>query len=155
MSVNKVVILTTILFGLSYLDVSATDLEPDYKLEPENRNSVLTGKKIYTSQCAACHGVQLEGQPNWRQRKPNGKLPAPPHNASGHTWHHPTAMLFAMTKYGPGALIQNPAYKTDMPAYNNVLSDEEILAVLSYIKSQWPIEVRERHDRIDERYNQN
>ncbi|MCK0071120.1 c-type cytochrome [Kordiimonas laminariae] len=155
MSVNKVVILTTILFGLSYLDVSATDLEPDYKLEPENRNSVLIGKKIYTSQCAACHGVQLEGQPNWRQRKPNGKLPAPPHNASGHTWHHPTAMLFAMTKYGPGALIQNPAYKTDMPAYNNVLSDEEILAVLSYIKSQWPIEVRERHDRIDERYNQN
>ncbi|UTW59477.1 cytochrome c [Kordiimonas sp. SCSIO 12603] len=155
MSVNKVVILTTILFGLSYLDVSATDLEPDYKLGPENRNSVLTGKKIYTSQCAACHGVQLEGQPNWRQRKPNGKLPAPPHNASGHTWHHPTAMLFAMTKYGPGALIQNPAYKTDMPAYNNVLSDEEILAVLSYIKSQWPIEVRERHDRIDERYNQN
>ena len=55
------------------------------------------GAQLYAQHCASCHGSQLEGQPNWRERLPNGRLPAPPHDDSGHTWHHPDHVLFAIT----------------------------------------------------------
>src|SRR5690606_16443464 len=61
---------------------------------------VMLGKTVYTNHCAACHGVNLEGQANWRERMANGRLPAPPHDKTGHTWHHPDAMLIDMIKNG-------------------------------------------------------
>ena len=99
------------------------------------------GEALYARECAACHGADLEGQPNWRQRLPSGRLPAPPHDASGHTWHHPDDMLFVITKHGPGALVAD--YESDMPGFADVLSDDEIWAVLAYIKSTWPERERE------------
>jgi mono/diheme cytochrome c family protein len=104
---------------------------------------IAMGKSIYASQCAACHGANLEGQENWRQRKPNGRLPAPPHDASGHTWHHDDETLFNLTKYGLSALVGRPV-ETDMPAYDGVLTDMQIRAVLAYIKSRWPREIQRR-----------
>ena len=80
------------------------------------------------------------------------KLPAPPHDETGHTWHHPDRLLFELTKFGPAALV-GADYETNMPAYENQLSDDDIIASLSYIKSKWPEEVRVRHDRINEEAN--
>lgn len=91
--------------------------------------------------------ADLGGQANWHQRRPDGRLPAPPHDETGHTWHHPAAQLFALTKRGPAALVGG-GYQSDMPAYEGVLNDAEIWAVLSYIKSRWPDEVRARHDQL-------
>ena len=73
---------------------------------------------------------------------PNGKLPAPPHDESGHTWHHADALLVDMVKNGlvPGRTAPD-GYASDMPAYGEILSDEEILAVLAYIKSAWPPDI--------------
>lgn len=77
---------------------------------------------------------------------PDGKLPAPPHDASGHTWHHPDRVLFDIVKRGPAAY---PAgHVTDMPAYNGRLTDQDIAAVLAYIKSTWPADVREKQARL-------
>ena len=39
-----------------------------------------------------------------------------------------------------------------MPVYDSVLSDEEIIASLSYIKSTWPDEVIEIHNKINDNY---
>ena len=50
-----------------------------------------------------------------------------------------------MTKYGPKS-IAGEDYKTRMPAYENILSDHDIVAVLSYIKSQWPKELIRIHN---------
>ncbi|MEM5275444.1 c-type cytochrome [Cupriavidus taiwanensis] len=101
--------------------------------------SVAQGRKIYAQQCAACHGANLEGQANWRERLPNGRMPAPPHDASGHTWHHPDAVLFAITRNGLVAGVTAPeGYVSDMPAFGQSLSDQDIVAVLAYIKSTWP-----------------
>ena len=111
------------------------------------------GAAVYARECAACHGERLEGQENWRQRRADGRLPAPPHDASGHTWHHPDQQLFALTKFGPAALV-GEGYESDMPGYEEILSDEEIVAVLSYIKSTWPPDVRETHDEINRRNRQ-
>lgn len=118
-------------------------------IDPANQTLVMQGKAIYTNNCAACHGESLQGQPNWRERMPNGKLPAPPHDKTGHTWHHPDAMLVDMVRNGlvPGKTA--PAgYVSDMPAYGGILSDDEIIAVLTYIKSTWPPKVLEAQKEV-------
>jgi mono/diheme cytochrome c family protein len=95
------------------------------------------GQKLYAQHCASCHGAKLEGQSNWQKRLPNGKMPAPPHDESGHTWHHPDEVLFAITKHGLVAPYAPPGYQSDMPAFAGTLSDDEIRAVLAYIESHW------------------
>lgn len=115
-------------------------------LMPSDPDVVALGKTIYAENCASCHGANLEGQPNWRSSDPDGRLPAPPHDETGHTWHHDGDTLFRLTKYGTGALIGDPDYQPDMPIYEGVLTDDEIIAVLSYIKSTWPQDIRDRHD---------
>ena len=107
-----------------------------------------TGERVYRTECAACHGVSLEGQPDWRSRNSAGRLPAPPHDASGHTWHHPMKVLFEITKFGV-ARFAGPGYVSDMPVYESRLTDDEIWAVLAYIREQWPPDVRKRHFEID------
>ena len=88
--------------------------------------------------------MALEGQPDWRRKLPNGRMPAPPHDDSGHTWHHPPEVLFGITKSGPVPPYAPPGYQSDMPAFAGTLSDEEIRAALAYIESRWSNEVRER-----------
>ncbi|GAB4371480.1 MAG: cytochrome c [Kiloniellaceae bacterium] len=118
-------------------------------IDPDDRAKVALGAQVYADNCASCHGANLEGQADWRQRLPNGRLPAPPHDESGHTWHHPDQQLFALTKYGPAAIVGG-GYQSDMPGYEGTLSDAEIWAVLSYIKSRWPDEIQARHDQISQ-----
>ncbi len=101
------------------------------------------GRTLYDEACAACHGAELEGQPNWRQRDSDGLLPAPPHDETGHTWHHPDRQLFEITKWGTAALV-GADYQTAMGPFGEVLSDDEIWAVLAYIKSRWPENIRAR-----------
>jgi mono/diheme cytochrome c family protein len=108
------------------------------------------GSRIYAEACAACHGMRLEGQPDWRSRNAAGRLPAPPHDETGHTWHHPMKVLFEITKYGVGRFA-GPGYVSDMPAFDGRLSDDEIRAVLLYIRAQWPAEIRKVHADIDRR----
>lgn len=121
------------------------------KLQADKPEIIAQGKAVYLRDCAACHGANLEGQQDWKIRSPQGLLPAPPHDASGHTWHHPDQMLFDMTKYG----VQKFAgadYESDMPAYADTLTDTEIIAVLSYIKSRWPDNIKKRHDGLNRQY---
>jgi len=145
---NLTIISVLALLGVLYLSLSKTPAS--LKLEPNNPEVTALGKDIYDQQCAVCHGANLEGQPNWRQRLPSGRLPAPPHDETGHTWHHPDSLLVLMTKFGPG-YAAGPDYESDMPAYENVLSEEEIIAALSYIKSRWPAQIQKKHDVINKR----
>lgn len=114
--------------------------------DPTDAQLVALGKQVYAETCASCHGGDLQGEPNWRQRKPSGALPAPPHDPDGHTWHHPDQQLFAITKHGVAALAPD-GYVSDMPGFDGVLSDREIWAVLAYIKSTWPARIQEEQAR--------
>jgi mono/diheme cytochrome c family protein len=95
------------------------------------------GAALYAAQCAACHGANLEGDPNWRAPTPEGRLRAPPHDATGHTWHHGDAVLFRIVKEGSAAVVGG-GYESDMPGFGDVLGDAEIRDVLAFIRSTWP-----------------
>jgi mono/diheme cytochrome c family protein len=106
---------------------------------------IALGRSLYAEHCASCHGANLEGQPNWRKRLPNGRMPAPPHDASGHTWHHSDEALFRVTREGSAA-IAGRGYESDMPGFGDVMTDDEIKAVLAFIKSTWPERIRKAQE---------
>lgn len=142
-------VVAAVIIGAAAILYSATQQSAPAFIDPADHSLVMQGKVIYASNCAACHGDSLQGQPNWRERMPNGKLPAPPHDKTGHTWHHPDAMLVDMVKNGlvPGKTAP-PGYVSDMPAYRDILSDHEIVAVIAYIKSSWPAKVLEAQKEV-------
>ena len=132
------------LAGLAAVAAVALRLESSAgRADPKNAEQVAIGARFYAQHCASCHGRNLEGQPNWRERLPSGRLPAPPHDATGHTWHHPDHVLFGITKEGIAGFAP-PGYQSDMPAFEGKLTDAEIWAVLAFIKNQWSPEIQER-----------
>jgi mono/diheme cytochrome c family protein len=100
-----------------------------------------TGDVLYERHCAACHGINLEGQANWQTQNADGSMPAPPHDETGHTWHHRDKYLIEVTLYGGAAVTGNPLNR--MPAFGHVLSEAETRAIFTYIKSTWSDEIRE------------
>lgn len=113
--------------------------------DPGNAELVALGRGVYDENCAACHGGNLEGQPNWRTRLDDGTLPAPPHDESGHTWHHADAQLLDIITRG-GQPGMPAGFKSGMPGYDETLTERQIVAVLAYIKSRWPITIRRRQE---------
>ena len=103
---------------------------------------VATGEDVYNTYCAACHGFDLEGEANWQQPNADGSFRAPPHDETGHTWHHNDSYLIESIKLG-GVRLEPNIGVSAMPAYDDVLSDAQIAAVLAYIKSSWPSEILE------------
>ena len=102
---------------------------------------VALGGALYRQHCALCHGANLEGQPNWRALGANGRFPAPPQDHRGHSWMHADAELLHRMK----ASVYDetpPGYQSDMPAFRGVLTDDEMIAILAFIKSRWPLGVR-------------
>jgi len=116
--------------------------------DPDNADQVRRGRVVYAQHCANCHGANLQGQPNWRQRNDDGTLPAPPHDVSGHTWHHPDDLLFNYTKRG-GKAMAPAGFKSNMPAFDGVLKNADIWDVLAFIKSRWPANIRSRQTRLN------
>jgi mono/diheme cytochrome c family protein len=97
--------------------------DPRFPLEPDS-----AGKALYESHCAKCHGINGEGQ----DQSTSQLIVAPPHNASGHTWHHPDQQNFATVYAGrhfEGAM--------EMPRFGDILTEDEILSILAYIKTFW------------------
>src|SRR6266567_1918124 len=103
---------------------------------------VKSGRGVYDRYCASCHGANGQGAPNWQERDEHGELPAPPHDAEGHTWRHSDAELYEMVSKG----WRDPFNKTTrltMPAFGSVLSPDQIRAVVTYLKTLWTPEQTE------------
>ncbi len=111
--------------------------------------NVDVGQHLYAENCASCHGANLEGQPNWQTPNDDGTLPAPPHDATGHTWHHDNKLLFEYTKLGGRdalALRGLSDFNSGMQGFGDTLSDADIWDILAYIRSTWPDQVRKIQD---------
>ncbi len=96
------------------------------------------GKVVYEQYCASCHGLNGEGQANWQFPGEDGFLPAPPHNDSGHTWHHSDAQLLTVIANG----------RNKMPGYAETLTPAQQEAVLAYIKTFWSPELRQAQEDV-------
>ena len=105
-------------------------------VQPLDPGLVGKGRSVYQTKCAQCHGIKGEGQPNWRQQNADKTYPPPPHDSTGHTWHHSDGLLYRIVRDG-GKIYEDPGFKSAMPAFGDRLSDEEIRSVITYLKSLW------------------
>lgn len=128
---------------LALRDAPQTALDPTRPVMPATVD-IAQGEALYAQNCAACHGANLEGQPDLRTPDTDGRLPAPPHDETGHTWHHPDRILFQYTKLGgrDALTLQGVEFDSGMPGFGDVLTDQEIWNILSYIQSTWPERAR-------------
>jgi mono/diheme cytochrome c family protein len=137
-------ILVIVLIGVAVVVVqrrARTDLGGITGTDPTNTAQVALGRQIYGTRCASCHAADLAGQPNWQQPQPDGTLVAPPLDETGLAWKRTDQWLFTITKDG-GQAAAPPGSISGMPGFGGGLSDEQIWAVLTYIKSTWPQDVQ-------------
>lgn len=94
------------------------------------------GQTVYSTQCSTCHGTNGEGQFPDAPLQPDitGRYGAPPHDDTGHTWHHDDDLLIQIIREGG---MGDPVNFYVMPALESVLSEREIEAVIAYIKTMW------------------
>ncbi len=120
---------------------SPNNSTPERLGESPTSEQLTLGADIYAQYCAACHGPDGEGQrPDAPlQKDETGRFPAPPHDDTGHTWHHDDDLLIQIIKEGG---MGAPEHFYDMPAFGNVLNKQEIDAVLAFIKTMWTDEQR-------------
>jgi mono/diheme cytochrome c family protein len=104
-------------------------VEPVGRADPANAAQVEIGRGIYTTRCAACHGANLEG------------ASAVALNATAMVRQHDDRWIFTTIKAG-GQATAAPGSISAMPALGGSLSDEQIWAVIAYIKSTWQAQGR-------------
>ena len=127
LSAAVVIVVASAIFLLAPPDVD----EGVVRLKPGDLKLVRLGADIYAQNCAACHGDDLKGERDWMDANPDGSLKAPPHDETGHTWHHQDDLLFRITKHGTAKAVGLENFNSNMPAFEGVLTDTEIIAVLS------------------------
>jgi mono/diheme cytochrome c family protein len=97
---------------------------------------IAQGKQIFEENCQLCHGVEAAGLvKDWQKLDAEGKYPAPPLNGTAHAWHHDMKTLLSTINRGGIPLGGS------MPAFKDILTEEEKVAVLIYIQSLWPEEL--------------
>ena len=129
------VAVTFVLYGCA----SGNEVVDSSQERTTSPNLAERGQEIYVAQCSVCHGQDARGQPNWHIKKADGTLPAPPLNGDGHTWHHGDGLLYQIVREG-GALLEGPDvpnFKSGMPAFGDGLNHQEIIDVITYVKSLW------------------
>jgi mono/diheme cytochrome c family protein len=97
--------------------------------------------KLYTVDCAGCHGDKMQGQPDWRHLNAQGRLPAPPLDGTGHAWRHSNAELLHIMRFSVRDQA-GPDYKTDMPGFDGKLSDDDLDGLVAFIRTSWPAGVQ-------------
>lgn len=114
---------------------------PRLAADADDAAAVAAGRVIYAARCAACHGADLAGQAGWRAGLRAEHPPAPALNADGFAWHDNDRALFGIVKHGVAT--------RGMPPFATTLSDDEIWAVIAFVKSSWPAETRALHARLN------
>lgn len=102
--------------------------------------TVARGAQLYQTNCQACHG----------DREGRGRLPyVPSHGDDGHTWHHSDRNLMEIILNGGDEMTEMmrsmsgvPEDAPRMPMWKDKLTEEEVRAILAYIKTFWSPERR-------------
>lgn len=116
-----------------------TDIVPSFNAllsPPVNADRAASGELLYQQYCASCHKTNLSGDPSWKTPNDDGTYAPPSQDASGHRWHHPDQLLLDIIRDGINGV------SSGMPIFQGVLTDEEILSVLEFFRSEWGDEER-------------
>ena len=114
------VLLAAVLVAGALILITRTPAQGEPVQESTVPNEVLAlGETIYSANCTSCHGAEGEGYASIQN--------APALNGSEHAWHHPDEQIIGLIRQGG---MQMPAVGADW-------SDEEVEAVLSYVKAWW------------------
>jgi len=128
------VVIVIILIGAYYYSNSS-----DLLSAPATMASIDNGKKIFNRNCVVCHGENGKGENATKiggGKKSNGSQWAPALNGNAHSWHHKDRELFNTIKFG-SSISESP-----MRGFEGKLADAEIVSVLHYVKSLWPMEIK-------------
>lgn len=134
----SILILLLIVSACASLSESFNPIDENGIILPAPPDSAVykQGKQIYEATCASCHGINGEGQfPDAPlKRDETGRYGAPPHNDSGHTWHHDDDLILQIINEGG---MGEPTQFYPMPTFAETLSTDDKIAVVSYIKTMW------------------
>jgi mono/diheme cytochrome c family protein len=105
-------------------------LEPEASTVPTAENSLLMrlGKSVYASQCANCHGAQGAGEPT--------RYPPLAANQSIQMESAVNPIRMVLNGGFPPSTPGNPM-PYGMPPFAQNLSNDEVAAVVTYIRSSW------------------
>jgi thiol:disulfide interchange protein DsbC len=103
-----------------------------------SEDQVAQGEQLFRQNCASCHGQNAESTPNWKKTDADGNYPPPPLNGTAHAWHHDLDLLRRTIREG-GAKLGG-----QMPAFEGVLSAEQIDSVIAFFQSKWPDDIYQR-----------
>ena len=109
-----------------------------------DQGQVARGGELYQQHCASCHRPDLSGDPDWKTPNENGSYPPPPHDSSGHTWHHPDQVLIEIIRDG------SDFPQSRMPPFGDELSEADIDAILEFFKDNWGPEERAYQRQVTE-----
>ena len=137
---SKMQLTKALLGGLLLASASSHGAERWYQSEHAQ-----AGEPLFAEHCAACHGQQAQGAPNWNLRGADGRFPPPPLNGSAHMWHHPMRNLYGTIMRG----------QNNMPAFADKLNKAEVLAIIAWLQSHWPDEIYAAWLRLDEQSRNN
>ncbi len=131
-------------------------LEPVVRASAADEDALQVGASIYAEECASCHGANLEGEKDWMSQNEDGSMRAPPHEDTGHTWHHSDKFLFDYTKLGGAEMLKRlgvTGVKSGMPPFSEHLNDDQITEVLEFIKSKWSTRTRNHQEKRNQQSN--
>jgi S-disulfanyl-L-cysteine oxidoreductase SoxD len=114
---------------------------PAHLADAGSPTAVGLGERLYAGHCASCHGRYRQGQPLWQIIDAYAGRRAPALDETGTVWQRSDEAIFHVTKYGRYAAASRGAVST-MPAFEDLLVDREIVAVVAFIKARWPIGLR-------------
>lgn len=109
-----------------------------------DEGQVTRGGELYQENCASCHRSDLSGDPDWKTRNDDGSYRPPPHDSSGHTWHHPDRVLIEIIRDG------SDFPQSRMPSFGDKLSDEDIAAILEFFKANWGDQERAYQQQVNQ-----
>ena len=115
-------------------------------------DQVAFGSRIYSRICSNCHGAELDGQLGWEEPLKDGTRLAPAHSTEGETWRRADMTLFKVVKFG-GDVLKPEGGVSRMPGFGDKLTDEEIWAVIAFIKSTWPTSVQDAQQQAEAKTN--
>jgi mono/diheme cytochrome c family protein len=135
--VTLFVVIAALLLGCSEADSRATSAGQAKELGRwYTSTQVSTGETVFQSHCAVCHGDKAQGlAAEWREKLDDGSFPPPPLNGTAHAWHHPLSLLTQVVNAGGIPLGGK------MPAFAEVLTDDENLSAIAYFQNFWDDEI--------------